>query len=193
MSDTQKIQPPEMMKGARITLKKPAPTFELAQEMFAVVDKNRNHILPWLDWALPEITATPEDSFKFILGAQDNWKSEKNFGYLIHDNVSSAIIGGFGVMHKGERKHAQIEYGYWLSKDNCGKGYVQEAIKLAEPEFWALGIERMVVRNDVDNLASAKTAKSLGYRFEGIARHARWSKPFNAYRDSNIWSKIKGE
>lgn len=184
--------PPIVLVGERITLKKPIATFELAQEMFNVVQRNREHILPWLEWADKSITKTPEDSFIFLAQADKKRESGELFEYLIHDNKTNSIIGGLGVSHTDKRRQHKIEIGYWLDKESCGNGYVQEAVRLIEKIFFDLGFIRLVIRVDVNNQASRKTAEKLGYTFEGISFKDRWCGYTKTYRDMIIFSKTKG-
>lgn len=184
------FDPKTYLEENEIYLEKPEPSFALADEMFQVVDKNREHILPWLEWAANDKTKTAEDSFMFMVHADQKWKENKGFEYLIHLKETKEIIGGIGISHRDSERSHKIEIGYWLAKPFCGKGYMQKAVRLIEKEFSDLGVVRFVIRNDVGNIPSAKTAKALGYHFEGIARKDKWSNHFKSYRDMNVWSKV---
>lgn len=41
---------PEKLEGDGIKLRRIKPTFELATEVFAIVDRNREHLGQWLPW-----------------------------------------------------------------------------------------------------------------------------------------------
>lgn len=183
------FNPKTYLEENEIYLEKPEPSFGLANEMFQVVDKNRDHVLPWLEWGTTNKTKTPEDSFMFMVCADQKWKANKGFEYLIHLKETKEIIGGIGVFHTDSERSHKIEIGYWLAKPFCGKGYMQKAVRLIEKEFSALGAIRFVIRNDVENIPSVKTAEALGYHFEGIAKKDKWNNYLKSYRDMNIWSK----
>ncbi len=187
------INMPERIEGSRIYLNKPEPTFALAREMFSVVEQSRDHILPWLDWASVDNTYRPEDCFVFLQGIHTRWKSGDCFEYLIHDKETHHLVGGFSVMLRDKRHFGVVELAYWLGKQYAEQGLMSEAVRAVEPILWALGIERIVIRNDVKNLASMSVARRCGYVWEGIARHDRYSECQKAWRDSNVFSKIKDE
>ena len=52
--------------------------------------------------------------------------------------------------------------GYSVRKIERRKGYAKEMLKIALEECIKLGIEKVLITCDVDNIASAKTIKSCG-------------------------------
>lgn len=69
---------------------------------------------------------------------------------------------------------------------------MKEAVRLVENEFFSNeNIIRIVIRNDVENIASANTTKSLGYKLEGIAVKEQWNTYLKKYRDMNHWAKVR--
>ncbi len=179
------------LNGQRIYLEKTEPTFENAIRMFAVVERNRNHILPWMEWASADKTKTAEDSFKFMDKAETDWQSGRYYNYLIHLVETGEIIGGLGVSNKDMDRPHKVEIGYWLDRDKCRNGYMKEAVQLVEKEIFNQGFKRIVICNDVENIPSARVAKSLGYRLEGIAVQERWNETLGCYRNMNHWAKVR--
>ena len=74
---------PTKLEGAKIYIQKLPVTFEFAHQLFGIVENNRDHILPWLDWALPEMTAKAEDEYNFALFADADWAAGKRFEFAI--------------------------------------------------------------------------------------------------------------
>ena len=68
---------------------------------------------------------------------------------------------------------------------------MQEAVRALENMLFSSGAERLVIRNDVDNLNSVKVAQNLGYQLEGIERNGRFSECLQKLTDINVFSKIK--
>ena len=91
------------------------------------------------------------------------------------------------------QKHKSGEIGFWLSKNARGKGYMTEAVKALEAEAFKQGLNRIVIRNDIENLPSVNVAKNAGYHLDGVMRQERFSEAKNRFRDSNIWSKLKSD
>ena len=172
-------------------MEKSEPSFKLAQKMFSVVEQNREHVLSWLDWVLPEKTKTAEDSFRFMLNNDENWKKGTCFDYLLHLKSTNQIIGGVGVSCLDIKRPHKIEIGYWQDQKFCGHGYIREAVQLIENEFFNLGIVRIIIRNDVENEKSINVAKALKYHHEGINIKDRWNETLKMYRDMHQWSKVR--
>ena len=187
------IEPKQELLGERIILRKPDVSFDFANKFFTLVDANREHILPWLDWGMESITKSPESSYSFILDADKAWKNGDKFEYVICDKVTKELLGGIGIMKRGKSIDCHFEIGYWLSKNACGKGYLLEAVKLAEAEFFGLGVERITIKNDIENIKSRQVAEKLGYKFEGIQEHSRYSAYLKSFCDVNVFAKLRGK
>ncbi len=186
--------PPKRIDCERIYIEKPElATFKIAKDLYEVIDRNRKHVLPWLDWGLPEITKRAEDTFNFLVACDDKWKNKQAFEYIVRLRKGDEIVGGLCAFNKTIGKNVMFEFGYWLDKKHCGYGYMQEAIKPLEKIIASFGVPRIVIRHDVGNPASGKVARALGYQKEGIARKDRWSEAMKEYRDTVILAKIFGD
>ena len=85
------------------------------------------------------------------------------------------------------------EIGYWLAEEYTGKGYITEALKAMEDNFFKRGFNRLTVVMDTENTPSEKVAIRLGYQKEGIMRESHYSPIFKSYRDLYLYSKLKRE
>ena len=119
----------QKLEGERIYLQKPEVSFEFALKMFNVVDANRDFVIPWLAWALPEITQSAEDDFSYALEADKAWKNGERFEYVIYNKENDDFLGTIALIKRGNEKNKAFEIGYWLKKDAQGNGYIQESIK----------------------------------------------------------------
>lgn len=187
------FEPDEILVGERIELRKPEVSFAFAEKMFKAVDANREHILPWLGWAMPEHTKSAEDDFVFAFNSDKLWKARTHFEYVIYEKETDEFIGGAGVYRLGKEIDKTFEIGYWLVKSACGKGYMQEAVRLIEKMFFSLGAERLVIRNSIANIPSRCVAENLGYVFEGVQRHGHYCPALEKFEDTNVFSKLKDE
>lgn len=181
----------DIVETERLIIKKYDLSFDMAQKMYAIIDKNREHLLPWLDWALPAIISKPEDEYNYLLSCDKSWKAGERFEYGVFEKKSNAFLGGITLMKRGRSIDKTFEIGYWLVKDACGKGYMQEAVKHLEEEAFAAGVIRIIIKNNIDNVRSANVAKKLGYTLEGIERKGRWHEALKAFADTNIFAKVK--
>lgn len=176
--------------GKRLTLKLLEPSFDMAQTIFKTIEESREHLLPWLDWASLEFTKTPEDSFIFLYKAASEWKEGVKFEYGIFLD-GKTYLGNIGVFDVDEKKRT-AEIGYWLKKSATRKGYMTEAVKLIENEFFKEdGLQRLQICCDVNNIASARVAKKCGYQLEGRLRKITYSPVLKRHRDCFLFSKLK--
>lgn len=184
---------PTKLDGSKIYIQKLPVTFEFAKQLFDIVEVNRNHILPWLDWALPEVTAKAEDEYNFALFADEDWQAQKRFEFAIFKQGTTELLGGICLMRRNNKRDRVAEIGYWLKKEATGHGYMLEAVSLLEKFAYGLGYERLVIRNDVDNIPSKKVAEKAGFTFEGIERHGHYDQQNDKFVDINVFSKLRDE
>ena len=71
------------------------------------------------------------------------------------------LIGGIGLHPEA---HGDWELGYWLTPDAWGRGYATEAGRVVlDMARHALGLRRVVARHFVDNAASGRVMRKLGF------------------------------
>ncbi|MBS1675324.1 MAG: GNAT family N-acetyltransferase [Actinobacteria bacterium] len=88
--------------------------------------------------------------------------------------VDGELIAALGL-HRITRHDAggDAELGYWVAASARGKGYLTEAARaVIDWAFAELDLVRIVWRAVIGNVASARSARALGFRFEGSARQA---------------------
>ena len=175
------------IKGERIALKKHEVSFAKAEEIFALVDKNRQYLSKWLGWV--DGSQKAEDSFAFLLYADECWKSYKEMIYGVY--LGKDLIGSVSCFNM-DYDNASGEIGYWMSEDVSGNGYMSEAVELLENELFDNGFNRITIGCDDKNISSQKVAEKCGYKLDGIMRQDRVIKE-GIYKNSRIYSKLKSE
>lgn len=181
---------PEIIKGKEIYLKKPEATFEFANKMFAVIDNDRQNILPWLDWALPENTKSAEDDFIYALDADQKWKAGERYEFAIYKSATHDYLGNISLARRGDLKNRCFEIGFWLRTSARGQGYMLQAVGLLEETAFRHGAKRLIIRNNTQNQKSANVAVRAGYQFEGIEKCGAYSEADKTFYDVNVFSKI---
>ncbi|MEG3165063.1 GNAT family N-acetyltransferase [Sphingomonas sp. PB2P19] len=80
------------------------------------------------------------------------------------DGDTPRLVGGIELMRDGDSH----ELGYWLTPDAWGRGYATEAGRaMLHIARHALGLRKLVARHALDNPASAKVLRKLGFREVG--------------------------
>lgn len=90
--------------------------------------------------------------------------AEPKFLVFEHQGDALRLIGGVGVGPFGDEPH---ELGYWITPDAWGRGYATEAAAAVLRAARAAGIRRVVAGHFLDNPASGRVLRKLGFRATG--------------------------
>lgn len=132
----------------------------------------------WMPWARsPQSLAESET---YAREAAARFRALDEFNYCIFLNPerrapgTGRYIGQIGLHHIDWAVPC-LELGYWLRSDQTGHGYMTEAVRaLAEMCFDALSAQRLEIRCDERNHASAAVARRAGFTLEArMPRKAR--------------------
>jgi len=118
---------------------------------------------------------------------------------IFRRSPSAELIGGIGLMHS----NVGFELGYWLTQRHWGQGYATEAgAAVLQTAHRALRIERVIARHSLDNPASGRVLRKLGFKPTGhiqqmhsLARGcdmpcAEYAINLAATDDHNVWHPI---
>ncbi|MCR2826604.1 GNAT family N-acetyltransferase [Microbacterium sp. zg.Y909] len=105
----------------------------------------------------------------FIAKAAEWWDAETELTWAVRSD--GAWIGMLGLQHLHVGGDAEI--GFWMAASARGQGYLGEAARAVidfafDPD--GLGLQRIEWQAIVGNIPSARTARSLGFRYEGLMR-----------------------
>jgi ribosomal-protein-serine acetyltransferase len=137
-----------------------------AEKLFELTEQNRAYLSQWLPW--PEHTQSTSDSREFIETMIAKRTSGEEYGYGIE--LEGKLVGHISLMHLKDDHDAEI--GYWLAASASGKGVTTKAAAyLSRFGFETLGLERIVIRANPDNIGSNKVAEKIGYSCVGQVVH----------------------
>lgn len=149
----------------------------------ATIDDNLAHLQEWMPWALAEPSPIERIEERLVLFEQQ-FDNGAEWLYGIRSRADDALLGGTGL-------HPRIgpdglEIGYWLRANATGKGYATEAARaLTEVALGQPGIERVQIRCDPRNVASAAIPRRLG--FHHILTIENEQTPQGEPRDTMVW------
>ena len=158
-----------------------------AEELFSVVDSNREYLREWLPWL--DATNRIEDETAFISNCLEEYEKREGVFYTIRLNGN--IIGTISLNWiDWGNKGAGV--GYWLSENQTGNGYVTKScIRLMEHCFDDLNLHRIVLEAAIDNIPSCEIAERIGMRLEGVTKDREWL--YDHYVDAKLYAITKPE
>jgi ribosomal-protein-serine acetyltransferase len=153
-----------------------------ADILYTLVDQNRDYLRHWLPWV--DHNKTPADSETFINETIRKRQEGSEYGYAII--FDGKPVGHISLMHVTDGKDPEI--GYWISSEVAGKGITTRAAgALTDFGFHTLGLDKIVIKAEPDNIASNKVAEKLNYELEGVAISEHTDRPVN------VWAKLPDE
>lgn len=134
------------------------------EELMAALEASRRELTRWLPWADP--FPTDEEELRFLLEQEGAFDRDEIYAYFLFESGSGQLVGGIGLHPKDGRT---AEIGYWVRSDRTGRGYATAASEaLTNAAFRCLGdVDRVIIRIDQWNHASAAVPRKLGFTFEG--------------------------
>lgn len=134
-----------------------------ASQLFHVIDRNRDHLRPWFDWA--DTTRDVDDGLKFIHRFKKEAEENSGFHYGIWHHET--LVGVAGV-HIWEPENCFAELYYWLDKEKTGRGFVGLSCQaIINWLFNETETGLVQICCEPDNWQSANVARRLGFDYAG--------------------------
>lgn len=125
----------------------------------------------WMPWARHQPSLAESETH--VRESAARFRAREEFNFLLLRRSDDAHVGNLGV-HSIDWHVPCFELGYWLRTSMTGQGYMTEAVlALTAILFGTLGAERVEIRCDAANRASAAVAERAGYALEARLRHQR--------------------
>ena len=146
-----------MINAGELVLKRWEPAW--AEEATAAVRESLPELMPFLPWATDAYDV--EASRSFLESSAANWDKGTEFNYGIF-TATGDLVGSIGLMTR--MGPGVLEVGYWTRSRYAGRGYMTAAVRaLTRVALTLPGIERVVIRHDATNAASAAVATKAGF------------------------------
>jgi RimJ/RimL family protein N-acetyltransferase len=165
---------------------------------------------PWTRDDLPFVVAACQDPevsryspvipFPYTEADAVGWFESQEPTRLAGKGLDFAVVcarGGNRLGAVGVKVNALLwsaEVGYWLAPQARGHGHVTSATRaVARWIFDELGLARLELTTDPDNLASQRVAERCGFRREGHLRSHMLVRHSGQRRDSLVYGLLPGE
>ena len=138
-----------------------------ADELFALIDANREHLGPWMPWVQSD--REPADVLPFIRATRKQIADNDGLQTAIVD-PGGRIVGVIGFHHV-DWLNRNTSIGYWLAAGEQGRGTMTEAVRaLVDHAFATWKLNRVTIQAAVENARSRAIPERLGFREEGVMR-----------------------
>ena len=137
-----------------------------AMEVFALVENSRDSLGKWLPWVA--FTKSANDIESYFQTCIDREIANNGFDLTINSN--GKIVGLIGL-HKIDHSNKLTSIGYWLPRQNEGKGFMTKSVKvLCNYCFNELNLNRIEIACATDNIKSQNIPERLNFKLEGTLR-----------------------
>jgi len=130
-----------------------------------------------------------EDAEAYVRGCIES--GPERYPFAIVDARGGTLLGSIDMSLNSHSYRGHV--GYWIAREARGRGNCTKALRLLSR--WGLdelGLVRLELITDPDNVASQRVAEKVGYKREGVLRsHLRH--PDGRLRDSVMFSLLPGE
>jgi ribosomal-protein-serine acetyltransferase len=158
---------------------------EDAPEVHAAIVESQNEVPKWLTDLKEQSLTSVQD---YIASQPQTWNEDKAYNFAILESSSNKIVGGCGLTQIN-RRHRFCNLYYWIRTSTTGRGYATRAVVLmARFAFESLGMQRMELVIEPENLASLRVAEKAGAISEGYLRSRLFVR--GESRDAVIFSLV---
>lgn len=179
-------RPAYRVETARLVLRCWSPAD--APALKDAVDGCLDWLQEWLPWAADHPKSIDEVSVD-LRAIRRRFDGDEDYTYGIFDSGETRVIGGTGL-HLRVGPDAR-EIGYWIRADHAGAGLATESsAALCRVAFEVDRVQRVDIRCEPANLASARVAEKLGFRHEATLRRVLKPGREGTLRDSMIWTLL---
>jgi ribosomal-protein-serine acetyltransferase len=157
-----------------------------ADELHALIEANRVHLAPWMQWAEHQ---THEQTRAFIQATHRQIADHDGLQMVLI--ADTRIVGVLGY-HAIDWHNRSTSIGYWLDLAHQGQGIMSPAVSaLVAHGLREWRLNRVEIRAAVENVRSRALIERLGFQYEGTARQS--FRIGEGYRDDAVYSLLASD
>ena len=177
---------PDHLETERLLIRAPQPGD--GREFNAAVLASLDGLRTWLGY-YRDGPPTLDQSEALMRQKHAEYLLRQDLMLLVFLKGTNTLVASSG-MHPDWRV-PKFEIGYWRRTGYHGHGYVTEAVRgITQMAFTKLSAERVYIRCDTDNHASANVARRAGFELEATLRR-EGRKVDGGLRDSFIFAMLR--
>lgn len=149
----------------------------------------------FMDWAKEKPGIDESETLAGLAAA--NWISKKReepwLQLCIIDKETNQLIGAT-AFHNYVWEVPSVETGYWIRSSRAQQGLMTEAINaITQYAFKQLGVKRIAITCDRDNVRSKKIPERLGYILEATLKNHRRKPVTGEISDTLVYARYDSE
>lgn len=155
--------------------------------LYAVIDRNRAHLRPWLGWV--DRTNSVGDLNDFVASAGRRWSERGDVvAVIMYDGEPAGVVG----LEDIDLTHLSSEIGYWVGKEFEGLGLITQSVQvMLDYAFGQVNLNRVQIRVSPLNSRSKAATARLGFVYEGTLRQV--ARMYDRFEDLEYYSILKEE
>ena len=156
-----------------------------AEEIYAEVRDNLEHLKPWMPWATDDYSL--ESAQFYIKNNLEQLAAGSGFATsIVYENK---IVGQIGF-HQLNSTNKSVCIGYWIAENMQRKGIVTRCCRVyIDYAFDELELNRVQINCNVENTKSRRIPERLGFQLEGI--HLQVERLGNRFGDWAVYGMLK--
>lgn len=149
----------------RLELRKPEQY--MSSDIYELTIKNYNDFNLFLPWV--RNISSEKDTKNMIKAYKKLFLNNQEYRFYIFENKNHNLIGSI-TLRNIDALSKQAELGFWLDKDQVGKGYIVESFNAIIKELDA--IETIIANTSIGNCRCIRTLQRLG--FDKLEEHTTY-------------------
>jgi ribosomal-protein-serine acetyltransferase len=159
---------------------------EDADELHALVERNREHLARWMPWAADQDRVGTE---RFLAEVEEQYARDDGFQAAIEPEGEILGVVGF---HAIDRLNRNTSLGYWLAVEAQGRGTMTTVVSaLLDHAFYEWELHRVEIHCAPENTRSRAIPERLGFREEALLRETELVG--DRYLDSVVYGLLETE
>ena len=145
-----------------------AASTDFSPALFHLVERERNHLEPWMEW--PQRIDTPQRCERYLREMElINGVGQQFFSFIFFQEQLAGSI----ALARIDAQNRVAELGFWKSKSLLPKVQMEKAMRTFIAACWQNSpLHRLEIQTPATNVPAKALSEKLGFTLEGSKRDA---------------------
>jgi RimJ/RimL family protein N-acetyltransferase len=141
------------------------------KDFYQLLDNNRDYLLDHFPYLIAEAGESRMASEVFVRQCMADWLLQTRYALGIWSNETTELIG-FVQIFNLDWSVSSGELGYFIDREYTKKGIMTEVLaRVVRFGFLQLELDKLIIKTLIDNYASQRLARRVGFSREGDLRN----------------------